>query len=127
MQSSASSESSMSSRLAATVTLWLLLIIGMVVVSMLLSPLVGQGVMFIVILFMVAGIILSGFMWNWGRLANQNTSSEALKRNRLTMALRDLSDDELKGLRQRLSNGDIDDDQLARLLDESEASKAKRY
>jgi hypothetical protein len=127
MESSASSSSSPPSRLAATVVIWAMLMAGMVILSTQLAPFVGAGVMFILVLFTLVGLVLSGFIWNWGRLSSQETSSEALKRNRLTLALRDLSDDELKRLRLRLSNGDIDDEQLGRLLDESEASKAKRY
>ena len=118
-----------SSRLAATVVIWALLIAGMIVLSLLLAPFVGEAVMFILILLTGAGIVLSGFIWNWGQLPNESShtdSSESLKRSRLAMALRDLSDSELASLRHRLSSGDIDDDQLARLLDESEASKAKR-
>jgi hypothetical protein len=80
-------------------------------------------------MFTVAGITTTGFIWN-GQPASdrsaQTADVEALKRNRLTLALRDLSDNELARLRQRLSDGDIDDELLARLLDESEASKVKR-
>jgi uncharacterized membrane protein len=65
----------------------------------------------------------------WGRVSNlseQKDSAEDLKRNRITMALRDLSDSELVRLRQRLASGDVDEEQLMRLMDESESSKAKR-
>jgi uncharacterized membrane protein len=82
------------------------------------------------ILFTIAGVLVTGFMWvgseSGSRTSNRTGSREEDKRERLTHALRDLSDNELIRLRQRLASGDIDDDQLARLLDESEAAKAKR-
>jgi len=68
-------------------------------------------------------------MWKWGEYNDSDSTSELekSKRNRLSMALRDLSDSELASLRQRLATGDIDQSQLERLLDdESELSKVKR-
>jgi len=108
---------------------WALLMAAMVLLADLLSPSFGQMMMVVLIFLTLIGIMLVGFTWNWGRVsntANQETSSESRKRNRLTMALHDLSDSELIRLRQRLSDGDIGDEQLIRLMDESEASKAKR-
>jgi len=75
------------------------------------------------------GITTTGFMWKWGEYNDSDSTSELekSKRNRLSMALRDLSDSELASLRQRLATGDIDQSQLERLLDdESELSKVKR-
>jgi hypothetical protein len=109
--------------------MWSMFLIAMMILSGLFSRIMEEGVIFVPIMFTVAGIVMSGFIWNWGQLpdtASQDRASEDLKRNRLTQALRNLSDDELHRLRQRLASGDVDDDQLARLLDESEASKAKR-
>jgi len=115
-----------SGRALFTLMIWVLLIGAMISMSAILSGTLGYAIISIPIILTVAGITVSGFIWNWGQLPRESQdTAESLKRNRLTMALRDLSDDELKGLRQRLSNGDVDDDQLARLLDESEASKAK--
>jgi len=122
-------ESSTSLRFVAIVMGWALLMAAMVLLADLLSPSFGQMMMVVLIFLTLIGIMLVGFTWNWGRVsntANQETSSESRKRNRLTMALHDLSDSELIRLRQRLSDGDIGDEQLIRLMDESEASKAKR-
>ena len=122
-------ESSTSLRFAAIVMGWALLMAAIVTLARLFSPSFAQVMIVVLIFLTLIGITLLGFTQNWGRVSNtdsQETSSEARKRNRLTMALHDLSDSELIRLRQRLASGDIDDDQLARLLDESEASKAKR-
>lgn len=111
-------------RAVLTVIMWAMFLVGMLVFSLVLSRTMEDAIPFVLILFTVAGLIMSGFIWNWGQLPDE--SREAAKRNRLTLALRNLSDQELLRLRQRLSTGDLDDIQLARLLDESEASKAKR-
>lgn len=123
--------SSNASRLASTVVIWALLVGAMIVLSLILAPYLQEIVITIPVIFTVAGVLLSGFIWQWGQLPNDSERiavAERFKRDRLTMALRNLSDAELKSLRERLASGDIDDAQLARLLDDqSEASKAKRY
>ena len=83
----------------------------------------------IVVLFVGAGITTTGFMWKWGDYSDSDPmiELEKSKRNRLSMALRDLSDSELSSLRERLATGDIDQSQLERLMDnESELSKVKQ-
>jgi len=109
--------------------MWVLLIGAMIAMTAITIDTLQEAVIAIPVVLAVSGIAVTGFIWNPGHLPNESShdaSSESFKRNRLTMALRDLSDSELASLRQRLASGDIDDDQLARLLDESEASKAKR-
>ena len=122
-------ESSTSLRFAAIVMGWALLMAAIVTLARLFSPSFAQVMIVVLIFLTLIGITLLGFTQNWGRVSNtdsQETSSEARKRNRLTMALHDLSDSELIRLRQRLASGDIDDDQFVRLMDERDASKAKR-
>ena len=117
-----------SGRALFTLIMWFMLIGAMIVLTALLRTTLQEGVIAVTIIFAVVGVAVSGFIWNWGQIPNEShdAAAEVLKRNRLTMALRDLTDDELARLRQRLATGDIDDDQLSRLLDESEAGKLKR-
>ena len=118
---------SASGRALFTFIMWALLIGAMIPLTAITISTLQEAVIAIPVVLAVSGIAVTGFIWQWGQMPDTTShDTESLKRNRLTMALRDLSDDELKGLRQRLANGDIDDNQLARLLDESEASKAKR-
>jgi hypothetical protein len=121
--------SSTSARLVVTILGWALLMAVMVLLAQLLSPSFGALMKIFVILFTLLGVMILGFGWMWGRVSNlseQKDAAEDLKRNRITMALRDLSDSELVRLRQRLASGDVDEEQLMRLMDESESSKAKR-
>jgi hypothetical protein len=117
------------SRLASTVVIWALLVGAMIALSLIMAPFLEEIVIAIPVIFTVAGVLLSGFIWQWGQMPNEAERiavAEQFKRDRLTMALRNLSDDELKRVRQRLASGDISDE-LADLLDEeSEISKAKR-
>lgn len=119
-----------SGRALFTFIMWVLLIGAMIPLTAITIDILQEAVIAIPVVLAVSGIAVTGFIYNWGQLPNESShdaSSESFKRNRLTMALRDLSDSELASLRQRLASGDIDDDQLARLLDESDASKAKRH
>jgi hypothetical protein len=118
-----------SGRALFTMIMWIMLIVAMIPLTALTIGTLQEVVIAIPAILAAAGVLVTGFIWQWGQMPDPATheANESLKRNRLTMALRDLSDDELKRLRQRLASGDIDDEQLARLLDESEASKAKRY
>lgn len=118
---------SASGRALFTMIMWIMLIVAMIPLTALTISTLEEAVIAIPAILSAAGVLVTGFIWHWGQLPNEAASSESAKRSRLAMALRDLSDSELASLRQRLSSGDINDDQLARLLDESEASKAKRY
>lgn len=116
-------------RLASTVVIWAILVGAMITLSLILAPTLGEIVIAIPVIFTTAGVLLSGFIWQWGQMPNEAEKiavSENLKRQRLTLALRDLSDDELKRVRQRLASGDISDDVAELLDDESDISKAKR-
>jgi reverse gyrase len=78
---------------------------------------------------LVAAVLVSGFIWNWGRGSSvQQSASEALdsemqsrekrKNDRLSRALRNLSNEELVRLRQRLASGEIDEHDLEAALGE---------
>lgn len=121
--------SSTSARLVVTILGWALLMAAMVILARLLSPTFGSLMTVALIFLTLIGTMVFGFMWMWGRLSSthpREDSSEALIRQRLSTALRDLSDSELIRLRQRLASGELDDEQLLRLMDESDISKVKR-
>jgi hypothetical protein len=120
-------------RAELTMKLWGTLMTGLVFCMIFTAEKLGIWSLGLAVLIVGAGITTTGFMWGWGDAAKFDTRSaqdmdlEKAKRSRLSLALRDLSDSELANLRQRLAKGDIDDMQLARLLEESELDKAKRY
>jgi len=120
-------------RAELTLKMWALMMAALVLTMLFTAGNLGVFWSFgIAALIIGAGITTTGFMWNWGDTAkfdaaNNSSEIEDAKRNRLALALRDLSDSELARLQQRLSEGDIDERQLARLLDEhSELEKVKR-
>jgi hypothetical protein len=120
-------------RAEQTLKLWGTLMMGLVFSMLFTSEKLGVWSLGLAALIVVGGIATTGFMWNWGEHPKSDTNYmqemdvEKAKRSRLSLALRDLSDSELANLRQRLAAGDIDEGQLARLLEESELDKAKRY
>jgi len=76
------------------------------------------GVIVPVLIFLLgAGVLVTGFIWNWGDGSlSKNTSAASSvsdeffgkrKRDDLDVMLRNLSDDELLRLRRRLSDGDL--------------------
>jgi hypothetical protein len=116
-------------RAELTMKIWGVLMIGMIMSMLFTAEKLGIWSLGIPVLIVGAGITTTGFMWKWGEYTDTDPTIELekSKRNRLSMALRDLSDKELASLRQRLATGDIDESQLERLLDdESELSKVKR-
>lgn len=114
-----------------TIKVWSTLMVGLVFSMLFTADKLGIWSLGLAALIVGAGITTTGFMWNWGDYARYSPDVEAdaekAKRTRLSSALRELSDSELSSLRQRLANGDIDDEKLARLLEESELEKVKRY
>lgn len=109
-----------------TITLWTLMIGAMIALPITLQGTLGDDVIVFPILFTIAGVFVTGFIWVGSASEERRKEGEKDKRERLSHALRDLSDDELVRLRQRLSSGDVDEAWLARLIDESTAGKAKR-
>lgn len=116
-------------RAELTLKIWTALMFGMIVTMLFTADKLGVWSLGIPVLLVGAGITTTGFMWKWGEYSEVDSSIEVerARRNRLSLALRELSDSELANLRQRLATGDIDEAQLERLLDdESELSKVKR-
>lgn len=74
-----------------------------------------------VLLFLLgAGVVVTGFIWNWGETAKADTThdiaseyfGEKRKRDELDDILRNLSDEELIRLRRRLSDGTLTEEML---------------
>lgn len=87
----------------------------------------------IIISALIAGVLVTGFIWNWGRGdlsqdaldAVLNTQSsrddvefEKRKRDRLSQALSQLSDSQLAALRDGIHNGTLDDERLRYMIDD---------
>jgi uncharacterized membrane protein len=129
----------------ATVVVWTMVVGAIVLSSVFLGPSLGEDIIAIIFMVMAAAVVSMGFVWNWGQVegqqkANQHqnkrtnrdddeadlydellyTAGATGKRkngdDRLSDALRSLSDDELIRLRQRLANGEITEDELAAAL-----------
>jgi hypothetical protein len=116
-------------RAELTMKIWGVLMAGMVLSMLFTAEKLGVWSLGIPVMLVIAGIATTGFMWKWGEYSDAAPmlDAEKAKRDRLSLALRDLSDSELASLRQRLASGDIDQNQLERLLDDqSELSKVKR-
>jgi hypothetical protein len=78
----------------------------------------------IALLLLAVPIIVTGFMWDWGRafsVDSSEQSSEKVKRDRIEQVLRNLSDAELQALKGRFTKNDIDDDVLYAYLSEEES------
>jgi hypothetical protein len=85
----------------------------------------GEDIIGLAFIMLFAGVLVSGFIWNWGRTGdaqatekqNDDTDYQQKRKNdRLGQALRDLSNEELVRLRQRLATGEIDERDLEAAL-----------
>lgn len=77
----------------------------------------------IALLLLIVPMVVTGFMWDWGRAFSSNESeqgSEKVKRERIEHVLRNLSDAELQALKDRFTNDEIDDEILYSHLSEEE-------
>lgn len=115
----------------ATAVVWTMITGGFLLAFIFVGETLGEAIIGMVFLMLLAGVLVSGFVWNWGRIDTAGSMSDALdsemryrekrKNDRLGQALRDLSNDELMRLRQRLASGEIDEQDLeAALGDEAE-------
>lgn len=117
-----------------TIVIWVLVIVGTAIGSVFLAPQMGEEVMgFFFLLFGVA-LVCTGFIWKWGQMPGQakqgkqkNESygyemdyEEKRKHDRLSNALKSLSDDDLIRLRERIARGEIQEEDLASVLREDE-------
>ena len=124
----------------ATIIIWAMSIAGTAIGSVFLAPQMGEEVLGFFFMLFAAAIVCTGFVWKWGQMPGQGQQNqrhgkqknamygydtdmdyeEKRKRDRLSNALKSLSDDDLIRLRERIARGEIQDDDLASVLDEDE-------
>ena len=117
-----------------TIVIWAMVMVGTGIGSVFLAPQMGEEVMgFFFLLFGVA-LVCTGFIWKWGQIPGQTKQNkqknesygyemdyeEKRKHDRLSNALKALSDDDLIRLRERIARGEIQEDDLASVLREDE-------
>ena len=118
-----------------TIVIWAMVMVGTGIGSVFLAPQMGEEVMgFFFLLFGVA-LVCTGFIWKWGQMPGQAKNQgkqkneaygyemdyeEKRKHDRLSNALKALSDDDLIRLRERIARGEIQEDDLASVLGEDE-------
>jgi hypothetical protein len=112
---------------AATTVVWTMLTGGFVTGFIFMGDALGEDIVGLAFIMLFAGVLVSGFIWNWGRIDDTQAtekqkhdaaSQEKRKNDRLGQALRDLSNDELMRLRERLATGEIDERDLEIALGE---------
>jgi hypothetical protein len=120
----------------ATIVIWTMVTGGIALGGVFLVGSMGEEVLGYFFMLFAAAVISTGFIWDWGRLPGDShrrkrhaeqdnynydfdlVGDEKRKRDRLSDALRTLSDDELLRLRQRIADGEIDEDDLAYVMRE---------
>lgn len=128
-------------RAIATIVIWVMMVGAFALTGVFLADAIGEGVVMVVFLLLAAAVSSTGFIWGWGRAGersrrhqtkNQRVDSGGLfdgdmlsyeekhKRDRLSSALRNLSDEELIQLQNRISSGEVDDELLQEILSEAE-------
>lgn len=110
-------------KVGTTIPIWFFLCLMVVIVSFRVE---GGDIIPVLIFSLMAGIMTTGFIWNWGqqpkinsvsmRDEEQEAAREKRKRQQLDEALRTLSDDQLEALRHGLSSGTITEDRLEMML-----------
>jgi hypothetical protein len=121
----------------ATIVIWAMVMAGMGIGSVFLVPQMGEEVMGFFFLLFGAAIVCTGFVWKWGQMPGQGKGQgkqknesynygsdydyeEKRKHDRLSNALKALSDDDLIRLRERIARGEIQEEDLASVLREDE-------
>jgi hypothetical protein len=118
----------------ATIVIWVMVVVSVAITGVFLAPNMGDESLGAIFMVIAAAIVTNGFIWNWGatgqrKLDRKSRESaedelydlasnvgEKRKRDRLAVALSQLSDGELHSLRSRIRNGDIDEQDLAEIL-----------
>lgn len=120
-------------RAVSTIVIWSILLVSIIIVSIFLPAMVGEDVIAVYLFLVIAATISTGAIWNAGSrsegrkakpqaqqeaeaVALISDESEKRKNDRLTNALRQLSDDELISLRRRINSGDVDEQRLVELF-----------
>ena len=109
-------------KLGATIPIWFFLTLAVVIMSFNVNS--GELIPIVAITFS-AGVLVTGFVWEWGRLIpgqeqynESNDRDEKRKRDRLDAVLSRLSDRQLRALQDGLESGDVTDEHLHYMLDE---------
>lgn len=120
----------------ATIVVWVMVVITFALTGVFLAPQMGDDAMGAIFMVVAAAIVTNGFIWQWGstgqrkfdRKKREETEDELYdmassvgekrKRDRLAVALSQLSDGELENLRSRIRSGEIDEQDLAEILNE---------
>lgn len=123
-------------RAIATIVIWVMATGSIALSGIFLADKLGEDVIAVIVVSMIAAALSSGFIWNWGRtgmsrrrrrhwaslldeaLETRSYSQEKPKRedDRLAEALRQLSDRQLHNLRDGIRSGEISDDDLETML-----------
>jgi hypothetical protein len=115
-------------RVGTTIPIWGILLAMNIFLSLRVE---GGEIIPIVFITLVAGVLATGFIWDWGS-GGQNSATDKMlqdmiegeseqekrKRDRLSQALSQLSDSQLHALREGIRTGDIDDERLRYMLGE---------
>ncbi|MGB7338492.1 MAG: hypothetical protein WBC91_06330 [Phototrophicaceae bacterium] len=120
-------------RAVSTAIVWLMVIGIIALVSIFLTPELGEDVIVPILFVLVAAVMTNGFIWDWGRgassadnrkqkqatltMLDENINTLKRKRRDRSQRLEDYSDTELLDLRERVIAGEIDESELAQLLD----------
>jgi hypothetical protein len=120
----------------ASIVMWVMIAVSFVATAIFLVPQMGEEALGAVFMLLAAGVVCSGFIWNWGSTGQRkldkkvresaedelynlaSSVGEKRKRDRLAVSLSHLSDNELLDLRQKLRNGDLDEQELAEILNQ---------
>jgi len=121
-------------RLKLTRTIWIAMVIGIIAGSAVTAPFLGGWVLGLAFLMVIATIVVTGFIWQWGAPFAQFESSsssnrdenEKVKRDRIETVLRRLSDTELQNLRDHISSGQLSDEDVQDILEDPGEFKRKR-
>lgn len=121
----------------ATVVIWTMMTGGIALGSIFLAPSLGEEVLGFFFMLFAAAALSTGFVWDWGQVPGKEgqrshqgkqknegydydeSLDEKRKRDRLSAALKSLSDEELIRLRSQITRGDVQEEELASLLDDN--------
>lgn len=120
----------------ATIVIWVMVVASLAITGVFLAPNMGDDAIGAIFIVVAAAIVTNGFIWNWGSTGQRKLDKkeresaedelydlasnvgEKRKRDRLAVALSQLSDGELVNLRSKIRNGEIDEQDLAEILNQ---------
>ncbi len=105
-------------RIELTRFIWVALMLTVIIVTIFGN--LGGTIVPVLLFLLGAGVLVSGFIWNWGDGSLNKQSSVSVsedmfgkrKRDELDAVLRNLSDEELIRLRRRLGEGSLSEEML---------------